>query len=282
MSFKKRIKTTIIVLIISIIILATLIVVFLCTEDTKKIFNADSVKIEKQLTSSPSQENPIVKESMFTERIVVPNQLDMSVDDNVSAEENSLDPYQYFYVASLSKNMKRSIEETFGKMPRNTLERLRYIGVLYYDYSHEIQVGSLICDESVSKELVLIFYQLYLNEYEIASVQSADVYDYDDNYSMEANNTSCFNYRVVDGSNTLSNHAFGLAVDINPVENPCISNGGAAIVPTNGVDYMDRGNKRPHMIDENDLAYQIFTSFGFSWGGNWTEKRDYMHFEKIG
>ena len=95
---------------------------------------------------------------------------------------------------------------------------------------------------------------------------------------MQANNTSCFNYRTVAGSKTLSKHAFGMAVDINPLQNPCVR--GNQIQPSTAVEFVDRDKVFPHKIDEKDFCKEDLTSFGFRWGGNWRSTKDYQHFEK--
>ena len=110
-----------------------------------------------------------------------------------------------------------------------------------------------------------------------------DEYDGDDTASMEDNNTSCFNYRVVEGSTSLSKHALGRAIDINPLYNPYITydkQGGTHVSPEKAAAYADRGMNFPYKIDENDLCYKLFTQHGFIWGGNWNSVKDYQHFQK--
>ena len=100
---------------------------------------------------------------------------------------------------------------------------------------------------------------------------------------MEANNTSCFNYRYVDGTTKLSNHSYGTAIDINPLYNPYVkeySDGTIKILPSAATAYADRSIIDDYMIDHNDYAYLVFTSYGFSWGGDWNSVKDYQHFEK--
>ena len=96
------------------------------------------------------------------------------------------------------------------------------MNVRYYDFEGEIQTGELICNKGIAQDLVEIFYELYLNEYQIEKIRLIDEYGGDDTASMEDNNTSCFNYRVVDGTTSLSKHALGCAIDINPFYNPYV------------------------------------------------------------
>ena len=167
--------------------------------------------------------------------------------------------------------------------PAVSYDDLRYMNVLYYDFDGEIQTGELICNKGIAQDLVEIFYELYLNEYQIEKIRLIDEYGGDDTASMEDNNTSCFNYRVVDGTTSLSKHALGCAIDINPLYNPYVrtSGGKELISPDNAVPYADRSADFPYKIDRNDLCYKIFTEHGFDWGGAWNSSKDYQHFEKI-
>ncbi len=100
---------------------------------------------------------------------------------------------------------------------------------------------------------------------------------------MKDNNTSCFNYRKIAGTNKLSNHSFGLAVDINPLYNPYVktTRNKTVVSPDNAAVYADRTKNFDHKIDQNDLAYRVFTKHGFIWGGDWINVKDYQHFEFI-
>ena len=163
---------------------------------------------------------------------------------------------------------------------------LRYLNVLYYDFDGTVQVGEMICNKGIAQDLVEIFYELYLNEYQIEKIRLVDEYGGDDTASMLDNNTSCFNYRVVDGTDSLSKHALGCAIDINPFYNPYIvfnkdGSGETYISPEGSEIYADRSKDFPYKIDESDLCYQLFKEHGFTWGGNWNSCKDYQHFQKV-
>ncbi|SFQ15795.1 D-alanyl-D-alanine carboxypeptidase [Butyrivibrio proteoclasticus] len=163
------------------------------------------------------------------------------------------------------------------------LDDLRYLSLLYNDFNGDTQTGEMICNKAVAKDLLEIFYELYQNGYQIESIKLIDEFDGDDTSSMLANNTSCFNYRVVEGTTRLSNHAKGLAVDLNPFYNPYITynkDGSINISPEGSEAYADRSSNFPYKIDENDLAYKLFKEHGFTWGGNWNSVKDYQHFER--
>lgn len=165
-------------------------------------------------------------------------------------------------------------------------EDLRRLSLLYYDFQGEIRTGELICNKGIAQDLLEIFYELFLNEYQIEKIRLIDEYNGDDTASMLDNNTSCFNYRVVDGTDSLSKHALGCAIDINPFYNPYVvfnrnGSGETYISPAGSEIYADRSRDFPYKIDENDLCYRLFRDHGFTWGGNWNSSKDYQHFQKV-
>lgn len=196
-----------------------------------------------------------------------------------------------FYYEPLSDNLRRYITGvSFPELSENSensdisYEELRYVHILHYDFDGNLAEGELICNAAIAQDLVEIFHELYRNEYRIEKVKLIDEYDGDDNLSMADNNTSCFNYRNVPGSTSLSKHALGRAVDVNPLYNPYITyneDGSENILPENATDYADRSKKFPYKIDEDDLCYKLFTEHGFVWGGNWNSCKDYQHFQKV-
>ena len=168
---------------------------------------------------------------------------------------------------------------------RISYDDLRYLRVKYYDFNGEVQDGELICNKKIADDLAEIFYELYLNEYQIEKIKLIDEYGGDDTASMLDNNTSCFNYRLVENSTSLSKHALGLAIDVNPFYNPYIvfgqnPDGSDYISPAGSEIYIDRSADFPHKIDENDLCCKLFKQHGFVWGGNWNSCKDYQHFQK--
>jgi hypothetical protein len=172
-----------------------------------------------------------------------------------------------------------------NETPAITYDDLRYVSVLHYNFEGMEQTGELICNEAIAQDMVEIFYELYRNEYQIEQIRLVDEYGGDDTLSMQDNNTSCFNYRVVDGTSSLSQHAYGLAIDINPFFNPYIvygkgENGGDYISPAGSEYYADRSRSFAYKIDENDLCYRLFKEHGFTWGGDWNSTKDYQHFQK--
>ncbi|MEY8337815.1 M15 family metallopeptidase [Lachnospiraceae bacterium 62-35] len=162
-------------------------------------------------------------------------------------------------------------------------EELRYLLAAHYDFDGNIRIGELICSKEISDDLLNIFKELYQAEYPIESMVLVDEYDADDEASSGDNNTSCFNFRRVPGKTSMSKHAYGRAIDVNPLYNPYITRGKDGKVncsPANGTEYMDRNREFPYKIEEEDLCCQVFKKYGFTWGGNWVNEPDYMHFSK--
>ncbi len=158
------------------------------------------------------------------------------------------------------------------------LEDLRYLRLFYVNFEGNPQIGELVCNKRIADDLVDIFRELYKARYPIRSIRLIDDYGGKDEASMADDNTSCFNYRPKSGGRSLSKHALGLAVDVNPLENPYVR--GRTVLPAEAVPYVDRGQTFPHKIDKNDLCYKLFRQHGFSWGGRWGRLKDYQHFEK--
>ena len=158
------------------------------------------------------------------------------------------------------------------------LSDLRYLRLSYVDFEGKDQVGEMICNKAIADDLVAIFRELYEARYPIRSIRLIDDFGGDDEASMAADNTSCFNYRKKTGMRELSKHARGLAVDINPFENPYVRP--SRVRPAGASAYADRSKDFAHKIDKDDLCYRLFRAHGFYWGGTWRSVKDYQHFEQ--
>ncbi len=155
--------------------------------------------------------------------------------------------------------------------------------VQHVDFQGKTQQGLIVCNKTISRDLREIFADLYKAQYPIERIRPISEYGNDDERSMQANNTSCYCYRPIEGSKKLSNHARGLAVDINPLYNPCVrrkKDGTLLIQPSTGKPYVDRSRTFKYKITKSDLCYRLFVQHGFRWGGNWRTLKDYQHFEK--
>ncbi len=185
--------------------------------------------------------------------------------------------------------VKKIDDETFAAMQGKSYPEdcpvdrsdLRRVRILYYGFDKKTHIGELIANKACAGDICEIFRKLYFKKYQIRRVEPIDAYDGDDELSMEADNTSCFNYRVIEGTSTISKHAYGMAVDINPRENPYVAykKGKMVVSPSNGRKYADRTKSFKHKITKFDLCYRLFHKKGFTWGGDWNSVKDYQHFE---
>lgn len=156
---------------------------------------------------------------------------------------------------------------------------LRYLQVLHVGFDGVIHIGELIVNKLIAEEVLTIFREIYDIGFPIEKMKVISHYDNSDELSMEDNNTSAFNFRQITNGDTLSRHAMGLAIDINPSINPYIKSN--IILPTNATPYIDRNQDALGLIKKEDSIYEIFKKYGWTWGGDWTSLKDYQHFEKI-
>ena len=159
-------------------------------------------------------------------------------------------------------------------------DELRYLRLLHYNLEGEVKTGELVCHKKLAADLLAIFRQLFEARYPIERMSLVDDYGADDVRSMQANNTSCFNHRRIAGTNRLSLHSYGCAVDLNPLYNPWVSADGKKVSPKQGRPYARRSHPSPYVIKQGDLALRLFRRYGFTWGGSWRRAKDYQHFEK--
>ncbi len=159
------------------------------------------------------------------------------------------------------------------------LEELVYINVTYWGFDDKEHVGEVIVHEKLAQEVLEIFKELYEARFPIEKIRLIDEYDASDDLSMADNNSSAFCSREVTGKKgVFSEHSYGIAIDINPVQNPYIK--GNIILPEEGSIYTDRDNIQKGMITKGDVCYNAFKNRGWTWGGEWKTLKDYQHFEK--
>lgn len=160
------------------------------------------------------------------------------------------------------------------------LRDLRSVRLAYVGFDGETHRGRLIVHRRWADELVSVFRRIYRAGFPVRRIRPVDRYDGDDRASMRHDNTSAFNCRYVDGTTTWSQHAYGRAIDINPVENPYVD--GSYISPRRGRRYAERSSLRRGMIVERDDAWRAFHAIAWDWGGSWSSTKDYMHFSANG
>ncbi len=159
-------------------------------------------------------------------------------------------------------------------IPQGVLDNLSLVDVYYYGFDDKIHKGQLIVHKDVVLDVIEIFEFIRESHFPIEKVIPISKYDWSDERSMQDNNTSCFNYRFISGSRVISNHAAGLAVDINPRLNPYIKNG-ISLPKDCSYDTTKSGT-----IYASSELVKEFKQRGWQWGGDWKSLKDYQHFEK--
>ena len=168
---------------------------------------------------------------------------------------------------------EESVEGVSDECPGWILDNQVLIDVVYWGFDGELHQGWVVADARVVNDLLLVFSQMFLLEFPMESVIPICEFGWDDDVSMECNNTSAFNYRCVPGTERLSNHSYGLAIDINPVQNPYYAGGR---VSPEGAFY---DASVPGTLYDGHPVVILFKSLGWRWGGDWSEP-DYQHFDK--
>jgi len=155
------------------------------------------------------------------------------------------------------------------------LKDLRYVTFTHVDVNGHARTGEIVVHEDVAAGLVDVLKRLYDARYPIQQARLVDDFGGDDDASMNANNSSAFNCRTLPGSTSWSQHAYGRAIDINPIQNPCVT--GDLIEPAAGEPYLSRPD-RPGVIHADDAVVEAFAASGWYWGGAWDTPVDYQHF----
>jgi hypothetical protein len=158
---------------------------------------------------------------------------------------------------------------------------LRRLSVSHWGFDGLPHTGDLIVHRDAADAMVRVLHRLYDVRYPIHRMHPVDVYGGSDDRSMAADNTSGFNCRLRTGSTTVwSEHSYGKAVDVNPVENPYVT--GTTVLPPAGRPYVDRRVTVPGVLHAGDPVVGAFAAVGWSWGGQWVSLKDYQHFSLSG
>ena len=161
------------------------------------------------------------------------------------------------------------------------LADLRLLTVDYWGFDGREHAGELVIHEREAEDVIVAMRRLYDARFPIRRMLLVDAYGGDDDRSMAANNTSAFNCRAVTGQpGVWSEHSYGRAIDINPVQNPYVLDG--AVLPPEGRAYKDRSLEAAGMIHPGDPVVRAFADIGWSWGGRWESPTDYQHFSATG
>ena len=210
------------------------------------------------------------------------NAAEASATQTTGDAEQAASEQEDFYISEITDEIFERIKGKSFKddctLPR---EDLRYLHVLHKDIDGNVHEGEMIVNYHIAQDVLDILRELYENDYPIERMKLVDEYDADDELSMEDNNSSSFNFRFISHTTRISKHGLGLAVDINTLYNPYtkVVDGERIIEPITGEPYLDRDASFDYKIEPGDLCYNLFIEHGFEWGGEWTDRKDYQHFE---
>lgn len=251
------------------------------SETTESSSNKSDSTSTSELTSSSSASSSSATGTSTAASSSSSASSSLATASSSSAIEN-VDIESSFYAVEIPDDI---FEQMVGKsykedcvVPR---QDIRYVHVLHKNLEGETLEGELVCHKIIAEDLVEIFRELYDKGYPIDKIRLIDEYDADDEASMTDNNSSCFNYRTMTGSDKISKHGLGIAVDINTLYNPYVKGTGDNMIiePEAGAEYANRDADYPYKIEEGDLCYELFIEHGFEWGGSWNSVKDYQHFE---
>ncbi|WP_067915568.1 M15 family metallopeptidase [Actinomadura rubrobrunea] len=184
--------------------------------------------------------------------------------------------------ARITKVTARQLRHSWRRGCPVPVSGLRMIEMTYWGMDGRPHAdGRLVVNARVADDLVTVFRKLYRMRYPIRRMEPVDVYKGSDFDSIEADNTSAFNCRPATGSSSWSQHAYGLAIDINPCENPYVSANGT-VAHRKCVKFKNRKRRDPGVIHKGDAVVKAFASIGWGWGGDWRGAKDYQHFSSNG
>lgn len=161
------------------------------------------------------------------------------------------------------------------------LDDLRLLKVRHWGFDNRVHRGRLVVHEDSARGMVRVMRNLFRHRFKIRRMRLVDAYGADDHRSMAADNTSAFNCRFVSGTSRWSEHAYGRAIDVNPIENPYADSDGY-VSPPAGAPYRDRSQRAEGLIHRGGNVVQAFAAIGWEWGGYWSWPKDYQHFSLTG
>lgn len=161
-----------------------------------------------------------------------------------------------------------------------SLDDLRYLTLTFWGFDNQPHLGEMIVHESVASDIVEVFGRMYQARFPLEEMRVVAAYELDAPPTGDGNNTSAFVCRPSTGSNSWSQHAYGLAVDVNPFHNPYQR--GDVVIPELASAYLDRTRGAPGMIEAGDVVTDAFATIGWVWGGTWNSSKDWMHFSQSG
>lgn len=252
-------------------------------KDDKKeesLNSSDKESDEKNNLKDTSDKDSVANKD--ADKLEIKNETDSSDKNssNISNDGVVLVENPVFTKSEISEEVKsRMIGKSMPADATIGFDELSYLTITYLDYNGKTKQGEMIVHKKLADEVLDIFREIYEAKFPIERMRLVDDYGASDHTSMVNNNTSAFCYRTISGTNKVSNHGKGVAIDINPFYNPHVLKNSGKVNPPEASKYADRSLSDKGMIKYNDVVYKAFTSRGWKWGGNWNNP-DYQHFEK--
>jgi len=160
-------------------------------------------------------------------------------------------------------------------------DELRLVRARHWGFDGRVYTGRLVVASDLARPVLGVLRRLYAARFPIRRMVPVDAYGASDFRSIEADNTSGFNCRYVDGTTRWSEHSYGRAIDLNPIENPYVTAAGTTSHRASRP-YLRRTRYRPGMAAAGGVAVRAFEAAGWGWGGRWSGDRDYQHFSASG
>lgn len=180
--------------------------------------------------------------------------------------------------ASLQREMRGETWRPGCPVPLEDLALLRFN---HWDFDGEIERGPMVVNDAVAEDVLGVFETLFEARFPIARVVLAKRFRPNADPDSRTSVTASFNCRPVvtpDGpGDTFSQHSYGLAVDVNSLQNPYVRDDGY-VRNRFARPYVDRSQDLPGMIHDGDVVVRAFAAIGWAWGGHWHSGQDYMHF----
>jgi len=203
---------------------------------------------------------------------------------DLAAPRSAADPRFTFTASRLGPATRRRVRgSSWHPGCPVALEDLRLLRIGYWGFDGRPRVGRMIVAATAVTPVRRAFAELFRARFPIRRMRLVDDYGASDYASIEADNTSAFNCRLATGSSRFSEHAFGRAVDVNPIENPYVYPSGATVHAASRP-YLDRSRHRTGMAYHGGVLVRAFASAGWGWGGDWRppSATDYQHFSATG
>ncbi len=193
----------------------------------------------------------------------------------------------------LAAPSSRRFSSDIGPVPDSVLRRstwqpgcpvgaddLSYVTLSFWGFDEEPHTGELLVHRDVAQDVSRVFKVLYQQLFPIEEMRITTKAELDAAPTGDGNNTGAFVCRPARGSTSWSQHAYGLAIDVNPFHNPYVKD--ELVLPELASAYMDRGWERPGMVLPDGAVVRAFEAIGWGWGGTWTSSKDWMHFSSTG